>query len=129
MRRQLHHFVKQGSGIVINNSSVYGSVGIANFGAYVASKHAIEGLTKTAALETAKLGIRVNAIAPAGVRTAIRTRAGLPAESDAILASHHPVGRLAEPDEVAAAVAYLASDEAAFITGTIFHLNGGYLAQ
>lgn len=117
MKRQQH------GGVVINISSVLGVVGSGGSPAYTAAKHGILGLTKAAALELAPVGIRVVAVAPGFVRTQLI--AGL---EEAVL-PRHPLGRLGQPEEVASMIAYLASDEAAFLTGATYLVDGGYTAQ
>jgi NAD(P)-dependent dehydrogenase (short-subunit alcohol dehydrogenase family) len=129
MKYQMAHFMSQGRGVIINNTSVYGSVGFAQCGSYVAAKHAIEGLTKVAALEGALHGIRVNAIAPGYTRTKVRSHLDLGDEVDQYMIGLQPLGRICEPSEVAAAAVFLASDGASFITGTSLSVDGGYLAQ
>ena len=104
---------------------------MAGAGIYIASKHAVEGLTKAAALELAKSGIRVNAVAPGAIMTEMLERfsGGTDGEGGQYLASLHPMGRLGSPEEIAAAVLFLASDEASFITGQSLAVDGGFLAQ
>jgi NAD(P)-dependent dehydrogenase (short-subunit alcohol dehydrogenase family) len=129
MKYQMAHFIGQGHGVIINNTSVYGAVGFAQCGSYVAAKHAIEGLTKVAALEGARHGVRVNAIAPGYTRTSVRSHLELGADVDQYMTSLHPIGRIGEPSEVAAAALFLASESASFITGASLPIDGGYLAQ
>ncbi|MCN9243516.1 glucose 1-dehydrogenase [Streptomyces sp. RY43-2] len=119
---------QDGGGSIINVSSVYGLVGYPGFALYVGSKHAVVGITKTAALEGARHGIRVNAVAPGYTRTEMYERAtGSDAVRDAV-DSVLPMGRAAVPDEIAAAVQYLGSDKASYITGRTLALDGGLLA-
>lgn len=120
-----------GGGSIINTSSVAGSIGFPNFGLYVASKHAVIGLTKSAALEYAAQRIRVNAISPAAIQTDMLDRAFGAGESDnkKFLASHHPVGRIGTSDEIADAVLYLAAPGASFVTGHNLLVDGGFTAQ
>lgn len=115
-----------GGGAIVNTASVYGLVAIPGAASYVVSKHAIEGLTKTLALECAGSGIRVNAVCPGWVKTPM---VQLDIESDPTLPERHPLGRLAEPEEIAAVVAFLASDDASFVTGASYVVDGGYTAQ
>jgi NAD(P)-dependent dehydrogenase (short-subunit alcohol dehydrogenase family) len=129
MRYQMAHFIGQRRGVIINNTSVYGRVGFTQCGSYVAAKHAIEGLTKVAALEAAPHGVRVNAIAPGYTRTNVRSQLDLGANFDQYMIGLHPIGRIGEPSEVAAAAVFLASDSASFVTGVSLPIDGGYLAQ
>jgi len=119
-----------GGGAIVNTASVLGTVGIAGAAAYVAAKHAVIGLTRAAALEEAESAIRINAIAPAVVDTAL-SRATLLAtpESTRAVTALHPVGRLGTAEEIASLVTYLVSDEAAFITGAVLTADGGWSAQ
>lgn len=131
MKHEIPVMLKQGGGVIINTSSVAGHVGMAGASVYVASKHAVEGLTKAAALEYAKQGIRVNAVAPAAIETDMMNRftGGGNEEALAYMRSLHPVGRLGRSEEIANAVLFLASDAASFITGTSLNVDGGLLAQ
>lgn len=118
-------------GSIVNMASIAGSVGLNGASAYVAAKHGVIGLTQTAALEYAKAGIRVNAVAPGFVDTPILSRSGIPFDeaAQAKLAARHPLGRLGQPEEIAEAVLWLTSPRAAFITGTTLFVDGGYLAR
>ena len=99
-------------------------------GAYNASKHGVVGLTKTAALEYAQSGIRVNAVCPGYIRTPLLERGVLQVpEREAQIVSRHPVGRLGAPEEIAEAVVWLCSDAASFVTGHTMTVDGGYVAQ
>jgi NAD(P)-dependent dehydrogenase (short-subunit alcohol dehydrogenase family) len=131
MKHEIPVMLKQGAGVIINTSSVAGHVGMAGASIYVASKHAVEGLTKAAALEYAKQGIRVNAVAPAAIETDMLNRftGGGSEETLTYMRSLHPVGRLGRSEEIADAVLFLASDAASFITGTSLKVDGGLLAQ
>lgn len=122
--------LKSGGGAIINTSSIVGHVAMPGAGIYIASKHAVEGLTKTTALELAGQGIRVNAVAPGAIATDMIDRfAGKEgAENRQQLAALHPIGRLGQAREIAA-VLYLASDAASFTTGASLPVDGGYLAQ
>jgi len=129
MRHEIPAMLKNGGGAIVNTSSVAGHVGLAQVSVYIASKHAVEGLTKALALEFAKQNIRVNAVAPAGVATDMVDRfAGKEGETRDYLTSLHPVGRIGTTDEIAAAVLYLASDAAKFTTGTSLVVDGGFIA-
>lgn len=116
-----------GKGSIINVSSILGSVGIANSAAYVASKHAVVGLTKVAALEFSAKGIRVNSVGPAFIETPILDP--LPKEFLDSLVKLHPIGRLGQPGEVAELFLWLASDKSSFVTGSYYPIDGGYLIQ
>lgn len=131
MKHEIPVMLKQGAGVIINTSSVAGQVGMAGASIYVASKHAVEGLTKAAALEYAKQGIRVNAVAPAAIETDMMNRftGGGSEEALSYMRSLHPVGRLGRSEEIANPVLFLASDAASFITGTSLNVDGGLLAQ
>jgi NAD(P)-dependent dehydrogenase (short-subunit alcohol dehydrogenase family) len=130
MKYEIPHLLKQRGSAIVNMSSVAGLVGGPIGAAYHASKHGVVGLTKVAAIEYASQGLRVNAIAPAVIRTDMTERAGfLAPELEAQLVALHPLGRLGVPDEVAAAVVWLCSDAAAFITGHTLPIDGGFVAH
>jgi NAD(P)-dependent dehydrogenase (short-subunit alcohol dehydrogenase family) len=129
MRHEIPVMLKTGGGAIVNTSSVAGHVGLAQVSVYIASKHAIEGLTKSVALEFAKHNIRINAVAPGGVATEMVDRfAGKEGQMLDYLTSLHPVGRIGTSEEIAAAVLYLASDAAKFTTGTSLVVDGGFIA-
>lgn len=128
MKHELVHMLKAGKGVIINCASVAGLVGFAGLPAYVASKHAIVGLTKTAALEYAKQGIRVNAVCPGVIKTAMVDRiTGKQKAAEQQFADMEPVGRMGEPAEVAEAVIWLCSDAASFVTGVAMPVDGGWV--
>jgi NAD(P)-dependent dehydrogenase (short-subunit alcohol dehydrogenase family) len=129
MKHEVRVMAKQGSGSIINISSTYGHEGAAGASVYVGSKHAVEGITKSVALETAKSGIRVNAVAPGPTDTGMLTRFTGTPESKAALAAQVPLGRLGMADEVADGIVFMASDEARFITGHILNVDGGHSAS
>ncbi len=130
MKYEIREMLKTGGGAIVNNSSVGGLVGFASVGIYSASKHAVMGLTKSAALEYSAHGVRVNAVNPAVIRTPMaeglaKMRKGKPDDFAAV----HPIGRIGEPEEVAEAVLWLCSDKASFVTGTAMCVDGGYTVQ
>ena len=128
LKHELRVMQPQGSGSIINISSTMGERGAANLALYTASKHAVEGLTKSAALEAAPLGVRVNAVAPGPTETAMLDRlTGTPDKKAAFYAAI-PLKRGAEPKEIADAIVFLASDKASFVTGQIIRVNGGKTA-
>jgi len=128
LRYQLPAMVAAGGGAVVNMSSVLGSVGIAQNAAYVASKHALVGLTKVAALEYSAQGVRTNAVGPGFIDTPL-VRSSLSPEALSALETQHATGRLGTDKEVAALVLFLLSDAASFITGSYHLVDGGYSAH
>ena len=129
MKHELRVMLPQGSGSIVNVSSAYGSVGAAGASVYVASKHAIEGLTKSAALEVAGTGVRVNVVAPGTTDTGMLTRFTSTDENKLALVSTVPVKRLAKPDEIAHVIAFVASANASYMTGASIPVDGGMLAD
>lgn len=131
MKHEIPAMLNNGGGSIVNVSSGVGQVGVANLSVYTASKHAVEGLTKAAALEYAKENIRVNLVAPGLIATDMADRfvgkAGT--ESRQQFEEMHPLGRCGQPMEVAEAVLFLASDGSSFITGHSLNVDGGYVAQ
>ena len=121
--------IAQRGGSIINLSSTMGSRGAAGASMYVASKHAVEGLTKSAALEAAPYGVRVNAVAPGPVDTELLSRFAGTADKKSAMAKTLPLGRLGSPADIAQAIVFLASSNAAFMTGEIIHVNGGKTAS
>lgn len=121
------YMIKNGGGSIVNTSSMYGLVGAPNSFAYTASKGAINQMTRTLSLAYAENNIRVNAIAPGFVDTAILS--GVPDEYKKIMAKDMPIGRLGTDDEIASLIKFLLSDEASFITGAIISIDGGYTAK
>lgn len=117
-----------GGGAIVNIASILGSVGFANSAAYVAAKHGVIGLTKSAALEHAADGVRINAIGPGFIETPLLS-ANLDANARAFLAGKHALNRLGQPEEVAALTLFLLSEQASFITGSYHLVDGGYTAQ
>jgi NAD(P)-dependent dehydrogenase (short-subunit alcohol dehydrogenase family) len=129
MKYEIAAMLKTGGGAIVNTSSVAGHIALPQASIYVATKHAVEGLTKAVALEFAKQGIRVNAIAPGSIDTDMVDRlVGKDGDRRNWLLSLHPVGRLGTSEEIAAAVLYLASDAAKFTTGTTLLVDGGWTA-
>ena len=130
MKYEIPEMLKLGAGVIINCSSVAGLVGFAGLPAYVASKHGVIGLTKTVALEYAKLGIRVNAVCPGVIKTPMMDRlTGNKKEAEEQFTGLEPVGRMGQPEEIANAVLWLCSDEASFVTGLAMAVDGGFVAQ
>jgi NAD(P)-dependent dehydrogenase (short-subunit alcohol dehydrogenase family) len=128
MKHELRVMQSQGFGNIVNISSTMGSRGAANASLYVASKHAVEGLTKSGALEAAAFGVRVNAVAPGPVETAMLDRFTGTTDRKAGLLAGIPLRRAGRPEELADAILFVASDKASFITGQIINVNGGKTA-
>jgi len=130
MKYEIPQMLKQGGGAIVNTSSVAGLVGFQGIAPYVASKHGVLGLTKTAALEYATTGIRVNAVCPGVIQTPMidRFTGGNP-EAAAQFAALEPVGRLGTPEEIGEAVVWLCSEAASFVTGHPMVVDGGFVAQ
>jgi NAD(P)-dependent dehydrogenase (short-subunit alcohol dehydrogenase family) len=128
MKHELRVMQAQGHGSIVNISSTFGHRGVSSASVYSASKHAVEGLTKSAALEAAEYGIRVNAVAPGATDTDMLTRFAGGAERKAALQAGVPLKRLGEPSEVANAILFLASGLASYVTGQILAVNGGKTA-
>src|SRR5947207_2329793 len=128
MRHEIPAMLKNEGGAIVNNSSVAGHVGLGEVSIYIASKHAVEGLTKSVALEFARRNIRINAVAPGVIATDMFARFAGGELGDQI-ASMIPVGRKGVTEEIAAAVLYLCSDDAKFTTGTSLVVDGGWIAQ
>lgn len=130
MKHEIPALLKSGGGAIINTSSVAGNTGMAGASVYAASKYAVEGLTKCAALEVAPQGIRVNTIAPGGIVTDMLSRfaGGMESEAAKYLTSLHPIGRLGRVDEIARPVLWLASEAASFVTGQTILADGGWTA-
>jgi NAD(P)-dependent dehydrogenase (short-subunit alcohol dehydrogenase family) len=130
MRAEIPAMLESGGGAIVNCASIAGLVGFPGMAAYVASKHGVVGLTRTAALELARGGIRVNAVCPGVIQTAMIDRythgdRGVEAQ----LAAGEPIGRMGRPEEVADAVVWLCSERAGFVTGTAIPVDGGWTAQ
>ena len=128
MKHELRAMQPQGSGSIVNISSTYGHEGGAGASVYVGSKHAVEGMTKSAALEAASSGVRVNAVAPGPIETGMLDRFTGTAERKAALVKTVPLGRVGDPADIARAAVFLASEKASFITGQILTVDGGKTA-
>ena len=128
MKHELRAMLPQGSGSIVNISSAYGSVGAAGASVYVASKHAVEGLTKSAALEVAGTGVRVNVVAPGATDTGMLSRFTSTDENKAALVSTVPVKRMATSEEIAHVIAFVASKNASYMTGSSIPVDGGLIA-
>ena len=130
MKYEIAQMLQQGGGAIVNTASGAGLVGVAGLSAYVASKHGVVGLTKTAALEYAKAGIRVNAVCPGVIQTPMvaRLTSQRPEMAEALVAAE-PMGRTGKPEEIAEAVVWLCSEAASFVTGHAMSVDGGYVAQ
>jgi len=128
VKHELRVMQAQGSGSIINISSTYGHEGGAGASVYVASKHAVEGMTKSAALEAASSGVRVNAVAPGPIATGMLDRFTGTSERKAALLKTVPLGRVGDPADIARAAVFLASENASFITGQILTVDGGKTA-
>ncbi|MBP1685873.1 MAG: family oxidoreductase [Deltaproteobacteria bacterium] len=128
MKYEIRQMLKQGGGAIVNTASVEGLKSIPGDPGYGSSKHAVIGLTRVAALQYAKRGIRINAVCPGAVRTAL-TKPAIAIMGEEGLAGFHPIGRIAEPEEIAAAVLWLCSDGASFVVGHPLSVDGGLAAQ
>jgi NAD(P)-dependent dehydrogenase (short-subunit alcohol dehydrogenase family) len=129
MKHELRVMLAQRSGSIVNVSSTYGRTGAAGASIYAASKHAVEGLTKSAALEVAGTGVRVNVVAPGPIETAMLNRFTGTDERKAGLVSRVPLKRVGRPEEIAQTIAFISSDKASFITGASYIVDGGKTAQ
>jgi NAD(P)-dependent dehydrogenase (short-subunit alcohol dehydrogenase family) len=129
MKYEIPAMVRAGGGAIVNTASVAGLVGERGIGAYSASKHGVVGLTRTAALDYIGQGVRINAVCPGATRTRILMNWFQDPKVEAFILSRHPIGRIAEPEEIARAVLFLASDDASFIVGQALAVDGGLTAQ
>ena len=129
MKHQIPQMLVSGGGAIVNMSSIAGMIGAPGLPIYVASKHAVLGLTKSVALEYAKEGIRINAVCPGMIETDLLDRVFANQEVKERLIAMHPIGRVGKPEEIAEAVVWLCSDKASFVTGQSLPLDGGYVAQ
>jgi NAD(P)-dependent dehydrogenase (short-subunit alcohol dehydrogenase family) len=131
MKHELAQMAKQKSGVIVNMSSILGKVGFPTSSHYVAAKHAVIGLTQTAALEYAEEGIRINAICPGFIETPLLTNAGISDNTEVKqhIIDLHPMKRLGKSEEIANGFIFLACDESSFVSGTTLEIDGGYLAE
>jgi NAD(P)-dependent dehydrogenase (short-subunit alcohol dehydrogenase family) len=129
LKHEIPAMLKTDGGAIVNNSSVAGLIGFAMAPVYVASKHAVIGLTKSVALEYAKQNIRVNAVAPGAIETRMFRDFATAPEVRQMLESAQPMGRIGQPQEIASTVVWLCSDGASFVNGQTFPIDGGYTAQ
>jgi NAD(P)-dependent dehydrogenase (short-subunit alcohol dehydrogenase family) len=129
MKHELRVMLPQRHGSIINVSSTYGHLGAAGASLYAASKHAVEGLTRSAALEAAEFGVRINVVAPGPIDTGMLTRFTGTAERKAGLVAGVPLQRMGRPEEIAQMIVFLASDKASFSTGATFAADGGKTAR
>ncbi len=130
MKHEIPQMLQQGGGVIVNTSSIWGLVGANGYSAYVASKHAVAGLTKTAALEYIGSGIRINAVNPGPIETAITQSVfkAVPEMQEQIITTT-PIGRMGEPREVAEAVVWLCSEASSYVVGHTLLVDGGFVAQ
>jgi NAD(P)-dependent dehydrogenase (short-subunit alcohol dehydrogenase family) len=129
MKYEIPLMLQQGSGAIVNTASVAGLIGARGLAAYVASKHGVVGLTKTAALEYAQQGLRVNCVCPGVIETPMTARGLSDPERRARIIASEPMGRIGKPEEIAEAVVWLCSDAASFVTGHTMTVDGGFVAQ
>jgi NAD(P)-dependent dehydrogenase (short-subunit alcohol dehydrogenase family) len=130
MKYQIAQMIEQGSGAIVNSASILGVVAMPTVPLYTASKYAVVGLTKAAALQYAKSGIRINAVGPGAIATDMfESATGGQDDAKAYMAGLHPMGRVGQPTEVANAVLWLSSDSASFVTGEVLMVDGGFIAQ
>lgn len=130
MKHQIPAMLQSGGGSIINTASIFSQIGMSGMSLYTAAKHAVAGLTKTAAIEYAKQGIRINAISPGGVETEMFVRAAGTVEENSpgrqYFTNFHPMGRISQPEEQAAIVLFLASDKASFVNGANYMVDSGW---
>ena len=129
MKYEIPAMLSAGGGVIVNTASVAGLVGERGIGAYSASKHGVVGLTRTAALDYIGRGIRINAVCPGATRTPLLAKWFQDPEVEEFILSRHPIGRIAEPEEIARVVLFLASEDASFVVGQALAVDGGLTAQ
>ena len=129
MKYEIPAMLNSGGGAIVNMASILGQVSFENSSAYVAAKHGVVGLTKNAAVEYAKQGLRINSVGPAFIRTPLIADIEQNEQARDLLISLHPLGRLGESEEVAEMVIWLSSEKASFVTGAYYPIDGGYLAR
>ena len=132
MKYEIAQMQKQGKGSIVNLASIAGLNGLPYTGPYASTKHAVVGLTKSAALDHAREGVRVNAVAPGAIKTDILAKqleGGDPNYNEASISAMHPMNRLGRPEEIANGICFLLSDEASFVTGHILNIDGGFQAK
>lgn len=129
MKYEIPQMLQHGGGVIVNTASVAGLIGARGLAAYVASKHGVVGLTKTAALEYAQRGIRVNCVCPGVIHTPMTARGLSDPQRRAQIIASEPLGRVGTPEEVAEAVVWLCSEAASFVTGHTMTVDGGFVAQ
>lgn len=129
MKYEISAMLENDGGAIVNMASILGQVGFQQAPAYVAAKHAVIGLTKTTALEYGQQGVRVNAVLPAFIHTPLISELEADKDTREMLIGLHPMGRLGEPEEIAGLVVWLCSDEASFVTGSPYLVDGGYTAR